>query len=101
MAFVEMLAEAQRSEGYLGALKSGIKEAVHGEVVLHLAHTVISDALVVIIEVPPTSIKPISPQQDQHLYVRTGASNRKLPPDQWKSILQSDKSRLFGTFWDV
>ncbi len=76
---------------YLGALKNKIKEAVHGEVVLQLAHTVIADALVVVIEVPPASIKPLSLQQDQYLYVRTGASNRKLPPDQWKSILQPDK----------
>lgn len=75
---------------YLGALKNRIKEAVHGEVALHVAHKVISDALVVVIEVPPAPIKPISLQQDQYLYVRTGASNRKLPPDQWKSVLQPD-----------
>jgi len=81
---------------YLGALKNKIKEVVHGEVELHLAHTVISDALVVVIEVPQAPIKPVSLQQDQHLYVRTGASNRKLPPDQWKGILQYDKvSNLF------
>ena len=76
---------------YLGTLKNKIKEVVHGEVELHVAHAVISDALVIVIEVPPAPIKPISLQQDQHLYVRTGASNRKLPPDQWKSVLQSDK----------
>ncbi|MFH1819386.1 AlbA family DNA-binding domain-containing protein [Thiobacillus sp.] len=76
---------------YLGALKNKIKEVVHGEVALHLAHAVIGDALVVVIEVPPSPSKPISLQQDQYLYVRTGASNRKLPPDQWMSVLQSDK----------
>lgn len=81
---------------YLGALKNKIKEIVHGEVTLHLAHIVINDALVVVIEVPPLPIKPISLQQDQYLYVRTGASNRKLPPDQWKGVLQPHK--LGGLF---
>jgi hypothetical protein len=38
---------------YLGALKNKIKEAVHGEVTMHVAHTVVGDALVVVIEVPP------------------------------------------------
>ncbi|AXW32864.1 hypothetical protein CJO88_05660 [Ralstonia solanacearum] len=75
---------------YLGALKNRIKEAVHGEVTLHLESQVVNDARVVVIEVAPASIKPVSLQQDQYFYVRTGASNRKLPPDQWKSVLQPE-----------
>lgn len=75
---------------YLGALKNRIKEAVHGEVTLHLESRVVSDGRVVVIEVAPASIKPVSLQQDQYFYVRTGASNRKLPPDQWKGVLQPE-----------
>lgn len=78
---------------YLGALKNKIKEVVHGEVTLRIAHAAISDALVAVIEVPKAETKPVSIQEDQHLYVRKGASNRKLPPDQWKSVLQADNSQ--------
>lgn len=76
---------------YLGALKNRIKGAIHGEVTLNLASQVIDGMLVVVIEVAPASIKPVSLQQDQYFYVRTGASNRKLPPDQWMSVLQPEK----------
>ncbi|CAJ0784731.1 AlbA family DNA-binding domain-containing protein [Ralstonia chuxiongensis] len=84
------LVDVEIVDRYLGALKNRIKEAVHGEVTLHLECRVVNDARVVVIEVAPASIKPVSLQQDQYFYVRTGASNRKLPPDQWKGVLQSE-----------
>ncbi len=74
---------------YLGTLRNKIKEVVHGEVTLRLAPANVSDFLVVVIEVPPAERKPVSIHEDQHLYVRKGASNRKLPPDQWRQFLAS------------
>ena len=76
-------------ESYLGALKSSIKDVVHGDVSLHCAHVKIDGVLVAILEVPPAAVKPISVQQDFYFYVRTGASNRKVPTDQWRSLLDS------------
>lgn len=72
---------------YLGALKSTIKDLVHGEITLRLSYVEIDGALVVVIEVSPAQTKPVSRQQDRYLYVRTGANNQKAPPEQWRSIL--------------
>jgi predicted HTH transcriptional regulator len=72
---------------YLGAFKNKIKDALHGEVTLRLAHAVMGDALVVVVEVPKAESRPVSIRDDQHLYIRKGSSNRKLPPDQWMSVL--------------
>lgn len=76
---------------YLGELKSKLKDLVHGEVTLRLSHAQIDGVLVVILEVPPAGIKPVAIQQDNYLYTRTGASNRKVPPDQWRNVLVSDQ----------
>ena len=80
---------------YLGALKSKIKDIVHGEVTLRLSHTRIDGSLVVVIEVPPAVRKPITIRQDNHLYARTGASNRQVSPEHWKNILEPDRPRDF------
>jgi predicted HTH transcriptional regulator len=78
---------------YLGALKSKIKDIVHGEVTLCLSHARIDGVLVAIVEVPPAASKPVTIRQDDHLYMRTGSSNRKVPPDRWKSILDDKQAR--------
>lgn len=80
-------------ERYLGALKSKIKDFVHGEVALHLSHAEIDGMLVGIIEVSPAAHGPVALQQEFHLYVRSGASNRKAPPEQWKTVLKADKQQ--------
>lgn len=77
---------------YLGALKSKIKDKVHGELVLNLSQVEIDGALVVVIEIPQAIRKPIAIQQDNYLYARIGASNRKVPPDQWRDVLESSTS---------
>jgi len=80
---------------YLGALKSKIKDIVNGEIALHLSHVQVDGVLVVVIEVPPAVSKPITIRQDNYLYARTGASNRKVPPDQWKSVLEPNNPTDF------
>jgi hypothetical protein len=81
---------------YIGALRSKIKDALNGEVTLRLSSTSIDGALVVAIEVPEAASKPITIRQDNYLYARIGASNRKVPPDQWKAVLASDKLEDFN-----
>jgi hypothetical protein len=80
---------------YLGELRSKIKDVVIGEVTLRLSCTAIDGVLVATIEVPPATNKPITIRQDNYLYARMGASNRKVPPDQWMAILASNKSEYF------
>ncbi|MFZ6776984.1 helix-turn-helix domain-containing protein [Undibacterium sp. Ji83W] len=76
---------------YLGELKSRIKGLVDGELVLNVNHARIDNGLIVIIEVPPAVEKPVAMQQDKHLYARIGASNKKIPPDHWKSVIVPTK----------
>ena len=81
---------------YFGTLRNRVKEMLHGEVTLTFSHVVIDRMLVGIVEVSPATHGPVALQQEFHLYVRSGASNRKAPPEQWRSILKDDKpSRLF------
>ncbi len=76
---------------YFGALRNRIKELLHGEVALAFSHVEIDGMLVGIIEVSEGAHGPVALQQEFHLYIRSGASNRKAPPEQWKSILKADK----------
>ncbi|MDB5976954.1 MAG: hypothetical protein JWR07_3714 [Nevskia sp.] len=74
---------------YCGALLSRLKDSVDGEISLRLAHTRFDSALVVILEVTKAQAIPVTIRNEQCLYVRRGASNIKLPPDQWKNYLIS------------
>ncbi|KHL18087.1 UNVERIFIED_CONTAM: hypothetical protein LK11_07360 [Mumia flava] len=77
---------------YLGMLKSKIKGFIQGEVELHLSRTYFNDALIVIVEVLSAAQKPVAVQHDAYLYARAGASNRKVPPELWRSILDMQSS---------
>jgi hypothetical protein len=83
------LADDACADRYLSVLKSKIKNFVQGEVELRLSKTYFDGALIVIVEVPPAVHKPVSVQQDAHLYARTGASNQKVRPELWRSILDT------------
>lgn len=79
---------------YLGALKNHIKSAVVGELAIEAWHVRLDGALIAVIHVPAADRKPIAVRQDHYLYARTGASNRKVPPEQWRIVLEpSDKGR--------
>ncbi|KAE8756091.1 hypothetical protein FSO04_30780 [Paraburkholderia madseniana] len=81
---------------YIGTLKSKIKNFVHGEVELQLSRTYFDGALIVIVEVLPATQKPVAVQQDAYLYARAGASNRKVQPESWRSILDTQS---IDAFW--
>ena len=74
-------------EHYLGALKSCIKSNVTGELIVETSHASIGNALIAVIQVQTAKGEPIGVQQDNYLYARTGASNRKVPPNQCKQVL--------------
>ncbi len=73
---------------YLGALKSRIKDLVHGEITATVNCIELDGVHVAIVEVPQAANKPVRIVDDNHLYIRTGANNRKAPPELWRSILE-------------
>jgi hypothetical protein len=77
---------------YLGALKGKIKEFMDGEVTLQLSHAELDGMLVAIIDVSPAVHGPVALRNEYHLYVRSGASNRKARPDQWKGIISKKET---------
>lgn len=81
---------------YLGMLKSKIKGFIQGEVELNLSWTYFNEALIVVVEVLSATHKPVAVQHDAYLYARAGASNRKVPPESWRSILDTQSSDAFG-----
>ncbi|CAJ6803328.1 Divergent AAA domain [Burkholderia pseudomallei] len=89
MQWAKAPADEVSVDRYLGMLKSKIKGFVQGEVEFHLSWTYFDEALIVIIEVLPAAQKPVAVQQDAYLYARAGASNRKVPPESWRSVLDT------------
>ncbi len=84
---------------YVGELKSRIKDVLIGDVTVRFFDVQIDDSIVVVIEVPPTTIKLTAIQQDNFLWVRTGASNRKVSPDQWSGVMDSKKPGGLLDLW--
>lgn len=80
---------------YLGAMNSRIKSLVQGEITLELSHVHLDGALLVVIHVLPAIVKPLAIHQDLHLYARSGASNRKVPPEQWRVVLEPIRQSPF------
>lgn len=85
-------------EQYLGALKSKLKGLIQGELSLRVSHAQVDGATILVLEIPEANAKPACLQHDFFLYVRSGASNRRVPPDQWKMHLGQgqDRDTLFG-----
>jgi hypothetical protein len=90
----EEVGDAQINQ-YLGVLKSKIKGGISGEVALQLIPIRIDGVLVMCIEVHPGQHGPVALPQEYHLYMRSGASNRRASPDQWASILKINKTPNF------
>ena len=79
----------------MSALKASIKDHVQGEVTLQVLHVHIDGSQIIVIEVAPAATKPVIIRQDNYLYARKGASNRKVPPDEWRTILNSNAEAPF------
>ena len=72
---------------YCGALTSRLKDELLGDVPLRVSHVTVNGALVVVIEVSPSPAKPVRIRDDNLFYIRAGASNKQLPPEEWESFL--------------
>jgi hypothetical protein len=84
------------AERYRGALTGKIRNQVIGDLPMRVSHTLVDDALVVIIDVSQSAAKPVVVRDDNLLYVRAGASNKQLSPNQWESVLAGkDSEGLF------
>ena len=83
--------DAVACERYLGAIRGRIRDVVVGGPIMHFIQTVVDGRLVAIIEVAEAREKPICIRQDSYLYVRRGSSNTKVPPDEWKAIIGTQK----------
>jgi hypothetical protein len=78
---------------YLNILRGRIKDSIHGDAQVRVMHTLLGDAIIGLIQVSQTKNKPVALDQDAHLYARVGASNRKVPPHQWRRLLGSHDDR--------
>ncbi|MGH9434381.1 MAG: AlbA family DNA-binding domain-containing protein [Terriglobia bacterium] len=75
------------ADQYCRALTARLRDHLIGDIHLRIAHVTVNSALVVVVEVSPTPAKPAMVKDDNILYVRAGANNKQLPPDQWQSVL--------------
>lgn len=80
---------------YAREFKTIIKDRVHGEVNLQVSPVQIDGMHIVAIEVAPAAIKPLALRQDNYLYVRKGASNQKVSPTEWRSVLEPESEMPF------
>jgi predicted HTH transcriptional regulator len=74
-------------ERYRGAVTSNIRDQLDGDVQMRVSYTFVDGMPVFIVDVEQSPAKPVMVRGDNIFYVRAGASNRQLPPDQWKSVL--------------
>jgi hypothetical protein len=93
---LERWAKAQVSEDvisrYRGVLTGRIRDQIIGDVPMNVLSGYIADDLVLIVEVSESASKPAMVRGDNIFYVRAGASNKQLPPDQWQSVLGLNNS---------
>jgi hypothetical protein len=85
---------------YVGALRTCLKDNIVGEVAFKIEHVVVDGAPIIAIEVPEADTKPISVRQDSYLYARKMASNRKVPPEEWQSVIGRNHGSPFSN-WNV
>ncbi|MEJ1968467.1 MAG: ATP-binding protein [Rhizomicrobium sp.] len=71
---------------YRGALLSAVRGDLVGEVPLRISPIVVDDVLVAVVEVPSADAVPIMVRGENVYYVRVGASNRQLPPNEWAAM---------------
>jgi predicted HTH transcriptional regulator len=72
---------------YCGALTNCIRGKVIGDVYIFVSHASIDGVVIVVVNVSQSPAKPATVMGDNLFYVRAGANNKQLPPDQWESVL--------------
>ncbi len=72
---------------YCRALTARLRDQLIGDIPMRVSHVTVNGALIVVVEVSKSPEKPAMVKDDNILYVRAGANNKQLPPDQWQSVL--------------
>ena len=72
---------------YCRALTARLRDHLMGEIPMRVSHVDVNGILIVVVEVSQSPKKPVMVKDDNIFYVRAGASNKQLPPDQWRNIL--------------
>ncbi len=80
---------------YAGELTAIIKDNVQGEVNLRVLPVQVDGTHVIVIEVAQAVVKPLALRQDNYLYARRGASSPKIPPAEWRSVLEPEAGMSF------
>lgn len=84
------------AERYAGALKAVVKDNMEGEIDIQVTPVYTSSGIVVIIMVEQSRKPPVNLKDDHVLYVRNGASNRKLSPSRWPELLRAETSNMLS-----
>jgi hypothetical protein len=84
------------AERYAGALRSVIIDNIEGDVQIQVRPVNTAAGIVVAIEVAQSLKRPVNMKDDHILYVRKGASNRKLAPSQWPEFQRAQTQGLFA-----
>jgi hypothetical protein len=72
---------------YCRTLTARLRDQLIGDIPMRISHVTVNGALVVVVEVSQSPAKPAMVKDDNSFYVRAGANNKQLPPDQWQSVL--------------
>lgn len=81
--------DATACERYLGKLRAKVVERILGNVSVDIDFAWVDGQLVGILTVGQVVGEPACIRQDQYFYVRRGASNIKLSPQEWRTHLES------------
>ena len=81
------------ADHYCRALTARLRDHLIGDIHMRISHVTVHGVLVVVVDVSPSNAKPVMVKDDNILYVRAGANNKQLPPDQWQSVLGGGTSR--------
>jgi hypothetical protein len=74
---------------FLTEMRNRIRDAVHGDVQMEVTAARTDGALIGLIEVAQSAGgDALAIKQDSHLYMRRGASNTKVPPNEWHLVLK-------------
>jgi hypothetical protein len=72
------------AKSYLGELRTRVTDSLHGPVAVTTALANVEGKLVAMLRVEP-SLTPVSITNECIFYARKGATNAKVPPDEWRA----------------
>lgn len=89
----KMVPDESSAKSYLGELRTRVNDSLHGPVAVTTALADLKSKLAAMLHVEP-SLTPVSITNECIFYARKGATNVKVPPDEWRA-----KAKMAP--WDV